>query len=135
VTDVSYDLGDYSRPIRTTSATAQVWFDRGIVWAFGFNHEEAVACFEEALRHDPHRAAAHWGIAYAVGPNYNQGWDAFDAVDLLASLDRARPELVLAREALAREVSIGETPPPHEAVDRAGRARRVRAPGCAPRRQ
>ena len=40
------------------------------------------------------------GIAYAIGPNYNKGWEAFDAVDLTTSLSRARSELDLAREAL-----------------------------------
>ena len=38
----------------------------------GYHHEEAVACFERALEHDPTCAMAHWGIAYAIGPNYNK---------------------------------------------------------------
>jgi len=29
---------------------------------------------------------AHWGIAYAAGPNYNKQWKAFDTVDLKRSL-------------------------------------------------
>jgi len=110
VTDVYYDLGDYSRPLRTRSAMAQVWFDRGLVWAYGFNHEEAIACFERALRDDPDLWPARWGIAYAVGPNYNKGWEAFDPVDLSASLGRARSELDLAREALSRGKRPSETP-------------------------
>ena len=101
VSDAYYDLGDYHRPVATTSPAAQVWFDRGLVWAYAFNHEEAVACFERALEADPDLWAAHWGIAYAIGPNYNKGWEAFDAVDLTTSLTRARSELDLAREALA----------------------------------
>jgi hypothetical protein len=32
---------------------------------------------------------AHWGIAYAAGPNYNKQWKAFDAVDLKQSLELA----------------------------------------------
>lgn len=108
MSDGYYNLGDYSRPLRTSSASAQVWFDRGLVWAYAFNHEEAVACFEKALRDDPDLWAARWGIAYAVGPNYNKGWDAFDPVDLPASLDRARSELELAREGLTSEGPAGE---------------------------
>jgi hypothetical protein len=27
-----YDLGQYSRPVTTTSADAQAWFNRGLVW-------------------------------------------------------------------------------------------------------
>lgn len=38
---------------------------------FGFNHEEAVTCFEKALKADPGCSMAHWGIAYAWGPNMN----------------------------------------------------------------
>lgn len=94
-----FDLGSYSRPTGTASQTAQRWFDRGLVWAYAFNHEEAIACFERALHADPQLHLAHWGIAYAVGPNYNKGWDAFDPVDLTASLARARVELDLAAHA------------------------------------
>ena len=32
---------------------------------------------------------AHWGIAYAAGPNYNKQWVAFDPVDLKNSLNLA----------------------------------------------
>ena len=91
-----YDLGAYHRPIDTPSASAQVWFDRGMVWAYAFNHEEAIHCFERALELDHDLADAHWGIAYAVGPNYNKAWEAFDPVDLTPSLARARMELELA---------------------------------------
>lgn len=91
-----YNLGSYHRSVDTTSAQAQMWFDRGMVWAYAFNHEEAVRCFERALEADPGLAIARWGIAYSVGPNYNKAWDAFDPVDLAASLARAREELHLA---------------------------------------
>ncbi|MGE2716896.1 tetratricopeptide repeat protein [Mycolicibacterium litorale] len=91
-----YDLGAYHRPVDTASAQAQTWFDRGMVWAYAFNHDEAVRCFERALELDADLAIARWGIAYAVGPNYNKPWEAFDPVDLGASLARARMELRLA---------------------------------------
>src|SRR5882724_965767 len=66
-----YDLGAYSRLINTKSAEAQVWFDRGLNWVFGFNHAEAIKCFGKALEHDPRCAMAQWGVSYAAGPNYN----------------------------------------------------------------
>jgi len=84
-----YDLGRYTRPITTTSPDAQVWFDRGLVWCYGFNHEEAVRCFRKAASFDPSCAMAQWGIAYASGPNYNKQWVAFDAADLASSLSTA----------------------------------------------
>src|SRR5690606_3049119 len=76
-----FDLGSYHRAVPTTVRQAQVWCDRGMVWAYAFNHEEAVRCFERALRLDPDLAAARWGIAYAAGPNYNKAWEAFDTAD------------------------------------------------------
>ena len=102
-----YDLGSYHRPIETPSPQAQVWFDRGMVWAYAFNHEEAVRCFDRALELDPDLAIARWGVAYSVGPNYNKAWEAFDPVDLDASLARARMELGLAANGRASTVERG----------------------------
>jgi tetratricopeptide (TPR) repeat protein len=83
-----YDLGDHHRAISTSSAQTQLWFDRGLIWTYGFNHEEAVRCFERALESDQDCAMAHWGIAYASGPNYNKPWEAFDEADLTTSVSR-----------------------------------------------
>jgi tetratricopeptide (TPR) repeat protein len=77
-----YDLGSFGRPVSTTSAQAQRWFDRGLIWCYGFNHEEALRCFRRAAELDPACAMAHWGIAYAIGPNYNKDWVAFEAAEL-----------------------------------------------------
>ncbi|WP_163891079.1 tetratricopeptide repeat protein [Mycolicibacterium hippocampi] len=102
-----YDLGSYHRPIETPSAAAQVWFDRGMIWCYAFNHDEAIRCFDRALELDPDLAIARWGIAYAVGPNYNKPWEAFDPVDLATSLQRARTELALAATGRAGDVEHG----------------------------
>src|SRR5205085_6310257 len=83
---------------------AQIWFDRGMVWAYAFNHEEAIRCFDRALELDPDLAIARWGVAYSIGPNYNKAWEAFDPVDLAASLARARMELGLAATGRASAV-------------------------------
>lgn len=98
--DYPFDLGPYSRPITTTAPQAQVWFDRGLNWIWGFNFEEAAACFQRATEFDPECAMAHWGIAYCVGPNYNKPWELFDPQDLLNSLTAARSALSLAVEKL-----------------------------------
>ncbi|GAB2871292.1 hypothetical protein GCM10027074_43540 [Streptomyces deserti] len=86
--DDYYDLGPYTRPVTTTSPEAQLWFDRGLMWAYAFNHEEAVACFEKAADADPDCAMAHWGIAYALGPNYNKPWEFFDTDELTRTVGR-----------------------------------------------
>ena len=77
-----YDLGTYSRPITTTSLQAQTWFDRGLIWTYGFNHEEAIRCFERALEFDPHCAMAYWGLAYASGPYINKEWSFYTHEEL-----------------------------------------------------
>ena len=81
-----FDLGSYARGVTTSSAQAQLWFTRGLIWTYAFNHEEAVRCFERAIDSDPGCALAHWGLAYALGPNYNKPWEFFDAVDLASSV-------------------------------------------------
>lgn len=84
-----FDLGSHGRPVTTTSPEAQEWFDRGLNWTYAFNHEEAVRCFEAAAAADPGCAMADWGVAYALGPNYNKPWEAFDERELGRSAERA----------------------------------------------
>jgi tetratricopeptide (TPR) repeat protein len=100
-------LGDYRRRASSGSGEAQRWFDRGLIWSYAFNHEEASTCFERAIGADPGFALAHWGLAYASGPNYNKQWEAFDERDLHDSLRRAREATVRA-EGLARNGSTLE---------------------------
>ena len=88
-----FDLGTYTRGTSTASTSAQTWFDRGLVWSYAFHHEEAIRCFERAVEHDAGFALARWGIAYTLGPNYNKQWEAFDPVDLAASLEKACDEV------------------------------------------
>lgn len=65
------DMGPYARPITTDSRKAQRYFDQGLKFIYGFNHDEAVRSFTKATEYDPGCAMAWWGIAYAQGPNYN----------------------------------------------------------------
>lgn len=111
-----FDLGGYSRPVTTQAPEAQVWFDRGLVWAYGFNHAEAVACFRRALDADEKCAMAWWGIAYASGPNYNKPWDDFDSEDLARSVR-------VAHEAAERanRFSAGATAVERALIDALGR--------------
>src|SRR3984957_7473956 len=94
-----FDLGTYQREVTTTSEQARLWFTRGLLWTYGFNHEEAVSCFERALAADGECALAHWGLACALGPNYNKPWEAFDPEDLSATVARAHAATRAAAEA------------------------------------
>ena len=99
--DTYYDLGSFTWPVTTRDPQAQLWFDRGMAWCYGFNHDEAIACFERTLEHDPGCAMAHWGIAYAIGPNYNKPWEDFDDDDLRQSIDLALSSIAAADGAAA----------------------------------
>ncbi|KAF2480830.1 TPR domain protein [Neohortaea acidophila] len=84
-----FDLGRYTRRVSTANPAAQKWFDRGLVWSYAFNHEEATVCFEKAIAEDPHCLLAYWGVAYTVGPNYNKPWEVFDADEVERNLSKA----------------------------------------------
>ncbi|KAK3695703.1 hypothetical protein B0T22DRAFT_456022 [Podospora appendiculata] len=96
-----FNLGVYSRPISTQSAAAKKWFDRGLMWNYGFNHEESVKCFERAAAADPACAIAYWGMAYSLGPNYNKPWGVFDEAERERIVAKANAALAHARH-LAR---------------------------------
>jgi tetratricopeptide (TPR) repeat protein len=84
-----FDLGTYTRPVTTHSDRAREWVRRGLLWTYAFNHEEAVTCFQEAVQADPHCALAYWGLAYALGPNYNKPWEAFEPDEAASAIARA----------------------------------------------
>src|SRR5580698_1219179 len=87
-------LGDLHHPVSTKNPQAQQFFDQGLRFIYAFNHDEAARSFQHAAELDPKLAMAFWGVAEAVGPNYNDPADlerykhAHDAVqkavDLLA---------------------------------------------------
>src|SRR5437868_1478066 len=68
------NLGNLNHPVTTTSKTAQKFFNQGFTLMYGFNHEEAVRSFQQALKYDSAMAMAYWGIAFCYGSNYN--WPA-----------------------------------------------------------
>ncbi len=63
--------GPHGRPVATSSADAQVYFDQGLAFLHAFNHDEAIRSFRRAVELDPECAMAHWGVAYANGPHIN----------------------------------------------------------------
>ena len=83
----NFNTGTYSWKITTTSKKAQTWFDRGLIWAYGFHWEESVVCFKKATEADPNCAMAWWGVAYSVGPEYNRMWKQLDSNELETALN------------------------------------------------
>ena len=68
-------LGDLHHPVSTRNAEAQKFFDQGLRFIYAFNHDEAARSFQHAAELDPKLAMAYWGVAEAVGPNYNDPAD------------------------------------------------------------
>ena len=93
-------LGDMHHPVSTKNPEAQKFFDQGLRFIYAFNHDEALRSFKQAATLDPHMAMAYWGIAEAVGPNYNDP----------ASDDRFRE----AHEAIQKAVGLEGGSPPSE---------------------
>ena len=105
-----FDLGTYHRKVSTASEQAQLWFDRGLIWLYSFNHEAAIDCFRKALAADPDCAMAQWGIAHAAGPNYNRPWESYEPAEKAEAMATARAaaETAAALASRATEVEQGE---------------------------
>ena len=64
-------LGNWRHTVSTKNPQAQAFFDQGLRLIYAFNHDEAARSFQRAGELDPKLAMAYWGVAEAVGPNYN----------------------------------------------------------------
>lgn len=94
-------MGDVRLPITTTDELAQIWFDQGLALLYGFNHDEAARSFRRASELDPDAAMPYWGLALAIGPNYND--TAVDARRAEATYEAVQAALARAPRASARE--------------------------------
>src|SRR5581483_7612465 len=93
-------LGNLHHPVSTKNAEAQQFFDQGLRYIYAFNHHEAARSFQHAAELDPKLAIAYWGVAEAVGPNYN---------------DPASDERFMkAHEAIQKAVDLSATASPSE---------------------
>lgn len=85
-------LGDLRHAVSTRNPSAQQFFDQGLRFIYAFNHDEAARSFRHAAELDAQMAMAYWGVAEAVGPNYNDPADpdrykhAHDAVQKAVDL-------------------------------------------------
>ena len=93
-------LGDHHHTIATAQKDAQSYFNQGLILTFAFNHAEAIRAYESAAELDSASPMPLWGIAYALGPNYNlpAGPD-----ELKRAHELVQKALKLAEKAPARE--------------------------------
>ncbi|KAL6412221.1 hypothetical protein AUP68_04604 [Ilyonectria robusta] len=92
-----FALPPYNRNVTTSKPEAKKWVETGFIWSYGFNHAESARCFEKAISIDPECALAYWGLAFALGPNYNKPWNHFDQEDLKITIARGRDALAKAK--------------------------------------
>jgi tetratricopeptide (TPR) repeat protein len=91
-------LGTHTHPISTQSEMSQKFFDQGLALIYGFNHDEAARLFARAAELDPASPMPHWGIALALGPNYNmppmpeREEKAWRAIEKAVELSKSAPE-------------------------------------------
>ena len=83
-------IGRQHHAIATKTQQAQDYFDQGVTFIYGFNHEEAERAFQQAAKLDPDSPMPLWGIALAVGPNYNMDVDATRERLAYQTLQKAR---------------------------------------------
>jgi tetratricopeptide (TPR) repeat protein len=105
-------LGTHHHPVSTKDEQAQKFFNQGLRLIYAFNHDEARRSFQRAAELDPKLAMSHWGMALAVGPNYNLDADeaqlkaAYASIQKALSLSKEVPQHERAYiEALARRYS------------------------------
>ncbi|HEU4508193.1 MAG TPA: alpha/beta fold hydrolase, partial [Pyrinomonadaceae bacterium] len=82
-------LGDINHPVSTTNPEAQKFFNQGLAYLYGFNHEEAIKSFKHAAALDPQLAMAYWGISLALGSNYNVQADGPSLLEAYSNLQKA----------------------------------------------
>jgi tetratricopeptide (TPR) repeat protein len=83
-------VGRQHHAIHTSNQEAQQYFDQGITFIYGFNHEEAARAFEQAAKLDPASPMPLWGVALAVGPNYNADVDPEREKIAFATIQKAQ---------------------------------------------
>ena len=114
-------LGTLHHPVSARNPEAQKFFDQGLRFIFAFNHDEAARSFQHAGELDPKLAIAFWGVAEAVGPNYNDP----------ASDDRFKQ----AHQAIQKAVDLSANASPSEQAYIQAMAKRFPADPKADRRK
>lgn len=82
-------LGSINLPVTTTNPEAQKFFNQGLAYIYAFNHEEAVRSFKQATQLDPQLAMGYWGMALALGSNYNVQADGPSLLTAYTNLQKA----------------------------------------------
>ena len=112
------NLGKHRYAVTIANDEARAFFDQGLIYAYGFNHFEALRAFRHAQTLDPECAMCFWGEAYVLGPNLNLPMEAGAAAmartaaeNAVAKAAKTTPkEQALAAAVLVRYAEPGERP-------------------------
>ena len=69
--EIQPGMGNHHHLITTKNPEAQKYFDQGLAFLYGFNHDEAARYIRRAAELDPAAPMPYWGLALSIGPNYN----------------------------------------------------------------
>jgi tetratricopeptide (TPR) repeat protein len=98
-------LGTFTRPMSSTNADAQAYFDQGFQMMYSFAKPEAVRSFREAWKRDQECAICYWGEAWAWGSYLNAPMRDDEAPHAYAAAQKA---LSLKDRATAKERALIE---------------------------
>jgi tetratricopeptide (TPR) repeat protein len=82
-------LGAFTRPISSSNAEAQAYFNQGFQMMYAFAKLDAVRSFREAWRRDPNCAICYWGEAWAWGSYLNGPMAASESPHAYAAAKKA----------------------------------------------
>jgi tetratricopeptide (TPR) repeat protein len=83
-------LGSFNRPISSSNAEAQAYFNQGFQLMYAFDKMGAVRSFREAAKRDPNCAACYWAEAWSWGSYLNGPMQPSDAPYAYAAIQKAR---------------------------------------------
>ncbi len=82
-------LGAFTRPISSTNAEAQAYFNQGFQMMYAFARMDSVRSFRESWTRDPTCAICYWGEAWAWGSYLNGPMPAADSPMAYAAVRKA----------------------------------------------
>jgi tetratricopeptide (TPR) repeat protein len=82
-------LGTFQRPISSSNAEAQAYFNQGFQLMYAFDQDGAVRSFREAEKRDPECAICYWAEAWSWGSYLNGPMQSSNAPHAYAAIQKA----------------------------------------------
>jgi len=117
-------IGAYGRQVSGASTEAQAWFDQGVRYTYGFNQDQAAACFARAALASPDCAMAWWGISHIysgvdINNNVVTGDEALWGLLAMREAERLAPLASALEQELIAAASVRAALPMPSPMERA----------------